>query len=70
MQKANTEAVELYRRLGFGLEPNPRNELSWLAKAGRELLEDSPAVPLLDRWRERQARRAAAPTTPTTNRKV
>lgn len=59
VQKANTSAVELYRRLGFTLEPNPRNELSWLAKAGRELLEESPVVPLLDRWRERQARRGA-----------
>ncbi len=57
VQKANTSAVKLYRRLGFKLEPNPRNELSWLAKAGRELLEESPVVPLLDRWRERQAGR-------------
>ena len=59
VQKANTPAVELYRRLGFRLEPNPRNELSWLARAGRELLTDSPVVPLLDRWRERQSRRGA-----------
>lgn len=70
VQKENTTAVELYRRLGFRLEPNPRNEHSWLAKAGRELLENSPAVPLLDRWRERQSRRAAALSTPTTNRKA
>ena len=69
VQKANTRAVALYRRLGFRLEPNPRNELSWLAKAGRELLTDSPVVPLLDRWRERQARRAASSTL-TTHRKV
>jgi ribosomal protein S18 acetylase RimI-like enzyme len=62
VQKANAEAVGLYRRLGFRLEPNPRNELSWLAKAGRELLTDSPVVPLLDRWRERRLRRAAAST--------
>ena len=60
VQKANTEAVELYRRLGFKLEPNPRNELSWLARAGRELLTESPVVPLLDRWRERQSRRSAS----------
>ena len=70
VQKANTSAVELYRRLGFRLEPNPRNELSWLAKAGRELLTDSPVVPLLDRWRARQARRDDASSTPTTSRKV
>ncbi len=57
VQKANTHAAELYRRLGFRLEPNPRNELSWLAKAGRELLDTSPVVPLLNRRRERQARR-------------
>jgi len=60
VQKANTSAVALYRRLGFKLEPNPRNELSWLAKAGRELQDDSPVIPLLNRWRERQARRGAA----------
>jgi len=70
VQKANTSAVGLYRRLGFRLEPNPRNGHSWLAKAGRELLDDSPVVPLLDRWRERQARRAAASSTLTTGRKV
>jgi ribosomal protein S18 acetylase RimI-like enzyme len=58
VQKANTRAVELYRRLGFKLEPNPRNELSLLGRAGRELLTDSPVVPLLDRWRARRLRRA------------
>jgi ribosomal protein S18 acetylase RimI-like enzyme len=56
VQKANTRAVDLYRRLGFRLEPNPRNELSLLGKAGRELLTDSPVVPLLERWRARQSR--------------
>jgi ribosomal protein S18 acetylase RimI-like enzyme len=70
VQKANTPAVELYRRLGFQLEPNPRNQLSWLARAGRELLEDSPVVPLLNQWRERQARRDAASVTTKTSRKV
>lgn len=58
VQKVNTRAVELYRRLGFTLEQNPRNELSWTARAGRELLTDSPAAALLDRWRARRARRA------------
>jgi ribosomal protein S18 acetylase RimI-like enzyme len=58
VQKVNTHAVGLYRKLGFRLEQSPRNEASWTAKAGREeLLEDSPLIPLLDRWRERQARR-------------
>jgi ribosomal protein S18 acetylase RimI-like enzyme len=57
VQKANTQAAELYRRLGFRLEPNPRNELSRPARAGRELLTDSPVVPPLDRWRARRLRR-------------
>jgi ribosomal protein S18 acetylase RimI-like enzyme len=70
VQKANTSAAGLYRRLGFRLEPNPRNELSWLARAGRELLTDSPVVPLLDRWRARQSRRGAAPAIPSTSREV
>jgi ribosomal protein S18 acetylase RimI-like enzyme len=70
VQKSNAHAIELYRRLGFNLEPNPRHELSWLAKAGREVLDDSPVVPLLHRWRERQERRAAASSIPTTTRKV
>jgi ribosomal protein S18 acetylase RimI-like enzyme len=60
VQKANTRAVGLYRRLGFTLEPNPRNERSWLARAGRELLTDSPVVPLLERWRARRSRRPDA----------
>ncbi len=59
VQKANAGAVALYRRLGFRLEPNPRNELSWTARAGRELLTDSPAVPLLERWCARQSGRRA-----------
>lgn len=70
VQKSNTRAVGLYRRLGFRLEPNPRNELSWLAKAGRELLTDSSVVPLLDRWRARQSRRAAASAIQTTTGSV
>ena len=57
VQKVNTPAVELYRRLGFRLEPNPRNELSWTARAGRELLTDSPVAALLDRWRRRHTQR-------------
>ncbi|MET0648314.1 MAG: GNAT family N-acetyltransferase [Pyrinomonadaceae bacterium] len=70
VQKANTQAVKLYRRLGFRLEPNPHNELSWLARAGRELLTDSPVVPLLDRWRERRRRRDAASTIQTSRRSL
>ena len=60
VQKANARAAALYRRLGFELEQNPRNELSWLARAGREILTDSPVVPLLDRWRARRSRRGAS----------
>ena len=60
VQKSNRPAVELYRKLGFELEPNPHNELSWTAKARRELLTDSPVIPLLERWRERRLRRGDA----------
>lgn len=59
VQKANAPAVCLYRKIGFRLEENPDNEASWVAKAGRELLHDSPLVTLLERWRERPARRAS-----------
>jgi len=57
VRKADTRAVALYRKLGFKLEPNPRNELSLSGRAGRELLTDSPVFTLLDRWRARQSRR-------------
>jgi ribosomal protein S18 acetylase RimI-like enzyme len=54
VQKANTPAVKMYRKLGFRLEENPRNEASWRATAGRELLETSPVLPLLDKLRRRK----------------
>jgi ribosomal protein S18 acetylase RimI-like enzyme len=57
VQKANTLAVKMYRKIGFRLEENPNNEASWTARAGKELLTDSPIIPLLDRWREKHARR-------------
>ena len=58
VQKANTAAVRMYRKIGFRLERNPNNDASWTARAGRELLTDSPVIPLLNRWRARRARRA------------
>jgi ribosomal protein S18 acetylase RimI-like enzyme len=60
VQKVNTAAVRMYRRIGFGLEENPGNPASWTARAGRELLADSPLIRLLDRWRDRRARRGRA----------
>ena len=60
VQKANTLAVRMYRKIGFRLEENPNNAASWSARAGRELLTDSPVVPLLNRWRERHAQRRTA----------
>ena len=59
VQKRNTAAVQMYRKIGFRLEENPRNEASWLATAGKEILSDSPVVKLIDKWRERHARRGA-----------
>lgn len=53
VQKANTLAVRMYRKIGFTLEENPHNDASWLARAGRELLTTSPIIPLIDKCRER-----------------
>ena len=53
VQKANTVAVQMYRKLGFSLEENPRNAASWVARAGKELLTESPIITLLDKWRGR-----------------
>jgi ribosomal protein S18 acetylase RimI-like enzyme len=58
--KANTAAVRMYQKIGFRLEENPGNEASWLARAGKEILTDSPVAELIDEWRERHARRGAA----------
>jgi hypothetical protein len=60
VQKANQAAVKIYQKMGFKLEDNPRNEASWVARAGKELLTDSPVIPLIDKWRERQRCRGAA----------
>jgi ribosomal protein S18 acetylase RimI-like enzyme len=60
VQKVNTAAVRMYRKIGFRLEENPENEASWVARAGKELLTDSPVAKLIERWRERHARRGAA----------
>jgi ribosomal protein S18 acetylase RimI-like enzyme len=60
VQKANTAAVRMYQKMGFRLEENPRNEASWVARAGKEFLTDSPVAKLIDKWRERHARRGAA----------
>ena len=54
VQKANTAAVRMYQKIGFRLEENPNNEASWTARAGRELLTDSPVIRLIDRWRARR----------------
>ena len=60
VQKVNTAAVRMYQKIGFELEENPRNRASWVARAGKEILTGSPAVRLIDKWRERHARRGAA----------
>lgn len=51
VQKVNTAAIRLYQKLGFQLERNPANDASWTAKAGKELLTDSPVVKLIQRRR-------------------
>jgi GNAT superfamily N-acetyltransferase len=60
VQKANTAAVRMYQKICFRLEENPGNEASWVARAGKELLTDSPVAKLIDKWGARRARRGAA----------
>ena len=58
VQKANLSAARLYQKIGFELETNPRNGASWTARAGKELLTESPLAALIDRWRAREASRS------------
>ena len=53
VQKVNTSVVELCRKAGFQLTPNPRNEASWLATAGPELLQQSPLITLINKWKRK-----------------
>jgi ribosomal protein S18 acetylase RimI-like enzyme len=54
VQKVNVAAANLYRKIGFTLEPNPRNDASWTARAGKSLLTDSPLATLLNRLNARR----------------
>ena len=56
VQKVNKPAVEMYRKAGFQLTENPRNEASWIATAGPELLTKSPIIPIIEKWRSRSKR--------------
>ena len=56
VQKVNRPAVEMYRKVGFHLTENPRNEASWIATAGPELLTQSPIIPIIEKWRSRSKR--------------
>ena len=56
VQKVNKAAVEMYSRAGFQLTENPRNEASWIATAGPELLTQSPIIPIIEKWRSRSKR--------------
>ena len=56
VQKTNVAAAKLYQKIGFKLEDNPRNAASWTARAGKELLIDSPVVSLIKKWRKRQSK--------------
>ncbi|HJU91654.1 MAG TPA: GNAT family N-acetyltransferase [Pyrinomonadaceae bacterium] len=56
VQKVNKSAVEMYRKAGFQLTENPQNEASWIAKAGPELLSQSPIIPIIEKWRSRSKR--------------
>ena len=52
VQKVNTSVVELCRKAGFQLTQNPRNEASWLVTAGPELLQQSPIIALINKWKK------------------
>ena len=56
VQKVNRIAVEMCRKVGFQLTENPRNEASWIATAGPELLTKSPIIPIIEKWRSRSKR--------------
>lgn len=56
VQKVNTPAVEMYQKIGFQLRENPRNEASWIAMAGPELLSQSPVIAVIKKWRSRTKR--------------
>ena len=52
VQKVNLPAVELYRKFGFALTQNPRNEASLIATAGPEVLLQSPIIKLFEKWKK------------------
>ena len=56
VQKVNKPAVEMYRKAGFQLTENPRNEASLVARAGPELLTQSPIISIIEKWRSRSKR--------------
>lgn len=56
VQKVNTAAAKLYQKIGFTLENNLRNDASWIARASRDVLTESPIMTLIDRWRARKVR--------------
>jgi hypothetical protein len=60
VQKANSLAVKMYRKLGFSLEQNPHNDRSWVAKADRKILQESPVITLIDRWRKKMSAKGGA----------
>jgi len=52
VQKVNVAAANLYRKIGFTLELNARNDAR-SARAGKELLTDCLLARLSERWRTR-----------------
>jgi hypothetical protein len=53
VQKTNSLAVRMYQKIGFKIQENPSNTASWLVRADKDLLETSPIVPLVNKWREK-----------------
>ena len=54
VQKANLPTVRMCQKIGFRFEENPRNQASWIVRADRRILKDSPIIPSIDKWRGRR----------------
>lgn len=53
VQKNNLPVVKLYRKIGFEFTRNPNNDASWLLRADRKILRESPIVSMLEKWRKK-----------------
>jgi ribosomal protein S18 acetylase RimI-like enzyme len=55
VQKNNLTAIKLLQKIGFVFRENTRNPASWQLLANRKILDESPIIGLLDKWRKSAA---------------